>query len=59
MKTTEKKLMLVKEREETYETPWGRVWKRGADVMTTFRRFGFVPPTEYRNDYLFKINREQ
>ena len=28
------------------------------DVMKTFKRYGFVPPTEYRDDYLFKINRE-
>ena len=34
------------------------VWTRGADVMKTFKRFGFVPPTEYRDDNLFKVNRE-
>jgi hypothetical protein len=34
------------------------VWTIGADVMKTFKRHGFVPPTEYRDDYLFKINRE-
>jgi hypothetical protein len=34
------------------------VWTRGADVMKTFKRHGFVPPTEYRDDFLFKINRE-
>ena len=34
------------------------VWTIGADVMKTFRRYGFIPPTEYRNDYLFKVNRE-
>ncbi len=34
------------------------VWTIGADVMKTFKRHGFVPPTEYRNDYLFKVNRE-
>jgi len=34
------------------------VWTRGADVMKTFKRYGFVPPTEYRDDFLFKINRE-
>ena len=28
------------------------------DVMKTFKRYGFVPPTEYRDDYLFKTNRE-
>ena len=34
------------------------VYTKGADVMKTFKRFGFVPPTEYRNDFLFKKNRE-
>jgi len=34
------------------------VWTRGADVMKTFKRNGFVPPTEYRDDFLFKMNRE-
>ena len=34
------------------------VWTRGADVMKTFKRYGFVPPTEYRDDFLFKVNRE-
>jgi hypothetical protein len=34
------------------------VYTKGADVMKIFKRFGFVPPTEYRDDYLFKKNRE-
>ena len=34
------------------------VYTGGADVMKTFRRYGFVPPSEYREDYLFKTNRE-
>lgn len=34
------------------------VYTKGADVMKTFKRFGFVPPTEYRDDFLFKLNRE-
>ena len=34
------------------------VYSKGSDVMKTFRRHGFVPPTEYRDDYLFKKNRE-
>lgn len=34
------------------------VYTKGSDVMKTFKRNGFVPPTEYRNDYLFKKNRE-
>lgn len=34
------------------------VWTTGADVMKTWKRHGFVPPTEYRDDYFFKKNRE-
>jgi hypothetical protein len=34
------------------------VWTSGADVMKTFKKYGFVPPSEVRNDYLFKKNRE-
>lgn len=34
------------------------VYKRGADVMKLWKSYGFVPPTEYRDDYLFKKNRE-
>jgi hypothetical protein len=34
------------------------VYTGGSDVLKTFKRYGFVPPTEYRNDYLFKTNRE-
>jgi hypothetical protein len=60
-----RKLMAVADRpkEESkpamaIETDSKFVWTIGADVMKTFRRYGFVPPTEYRNDYLFKVNRE-
>jgi hypothetical protein len=34
------------------------IYASGSDVMRTFKRYGFVPPSEYRDDYLFKINRE-
>ena len=34
------------------------VWTSGSDVMKTFKKYGFVPPSEVRNDYLFKKNRE-
>jgi hypothetical protein len=34
------------------------VYTGGSDVMKTFKQYGFVPPSEYRNDYLFKLNRE-
>ena len=63
-KVGKKKLVLiadmipVEKPQETYTTPWGKVWTHGADVMTTWKKHGFVPPTEYRNDYRFKINRE-
>jgi hypothetical protein len=33
-------------------------WTSGADVLRTWKKHGFVPPTEYREDYLFKLNRE-
>lgn len=52
---TEKKLKLVEEK----ETKEPRPWTHGADVMATFRRHGWVPPTEYRSDWLFAINRTQ
>ena len=45
-------------KETEHVTPWGRVWTHGADVMATWRRYGFVPPTEYRDDFKFKLNRE-
>ena len=63
-KVGKKKLMLVtdmvpvEKESETHTTPWGKVWTRGADVMGTWKRHGFVPPTEVRDDYFFKINRE-
>lgn len=34
------------------------VYTGGSDVMARWKRYGFVPPSEVRNDYLFKINRE-
>lgn len=63
-KVGKKKLVLVADiqpapkEQETFTTPWGRVWTHGADVMATFKRFGFKPPTEYRNDFRFRVNRE-
>jgi hypothetical protein len=35
------------------------IYTGGSDVMKTFKRYGFVPPSEYRTDYLFKQNREK
>ena len=34
------------------------VYTGGADVMKTFRRYGFTPPSETRTDFLFAKNRE-
>lgn len=34
------------------------VYMKGADVQRTWRRYGWQPPSEYRNDYEFKKNRE-
>ena len=32
-------------------------YSSGADVLKTWRAYGFVPPSTVRNDYLFKANR--
>lgn len=34
------------------------VYQTGADVQKTWRKYGWVPPTEYRTDYEFAKNRE-
>mgnify|MGYP003329959764 FL=1 len=45
--------------EEHPKTLFGRPCTHGADVMATWKRHGYRPPTEYRNDYNFKTNREE
>lgn len=30
----------------------------GGNAQAIWRKYGWMPPTEYRNDYLFKQNRE-
>ncbi len=34
------------------------VYTKGSNVQAIWRKHGWVPPTEYRNDYEFKKNRE-
>jgi hypothetical protein len=50
-------LKLAKPEKETHTTPWGRVWTSGSDVLATWKRTGWIPPSEYRDDYFFKTNR--
>ena len=35
------------------------VYQSGADVQKTWRKYGWTPPSEYRNDYEFGKNRGQ
>jgi hypothetical protein len=35
------------------------IYASGSNVMATWKKYGFVPPTEYRDDYLFGRNREE
>lgn len=35
------------------------VYALGSNVMSTWKKYGFVPPTEYRDDYMFGKNREE
>jgi hypothetical protein len=51
-KTKQRRIAMALDKNSTFK------WTAGSDVMATWRKHGFVPPTEYRNDYLFKLNRE-
>ena len=33
-------------------------WTSGANVQAVWKKYGWTPPSETRNDYLFKQNRE-
>jgi len=64
MKLFKRKLNVVEPRPKERKLPMmidtnsKFVYTGGSDVLKTFKRYGFVPPTEYRDDYLFKINRD-
>lgn len=58
-----KKLKVVETREPKVARPGtlfdpSFVYMKGSDVQRTWRRYGWQPPSEYRNDYEFKKNRE-
>jgi hypothetical protein len=48
----EKRLPLATDKNSKFK------YSGGADVMKVWRSYGFVPPSEVRNDYLFKANRD-
>ena len=34
------------------------VYRGGSDVLTTWKKTGWIPPSETRTDFLFKKNRD-
>jgi hypothetical protein len=57
-----KKLNIVKASKAPIKN-WGIldaafVYKKGSDVQQTWRKYGWTAPSEYRNDFEFKKNRE-
>lgn len=60
-----KKIKLVKEKEKPKAPAMALdkdskfVYQSGADVQKTWRKYGWVPPTEYRTDYEFGKHKEK
>jgi len=34
------------------------IYSGGSDVLSTWKKAGFTPPSEYREDFLFGVNRK-
>jgi hypothetical protein len=34
------------------------VYSGGSNVLATWRKAGFIPPSEYREDFLFGVNKK-
>ena len=66
MKDTLMKLVGIRNEEKKKKPPTALacdtnstfVYQAGADVQKTWRKYGWVPPSEYRSDYEFGKNRE-
>lgn len=58
IRNEEKKKKVSKPAPMAIDTNSTFVYQTGADVQKTWRKYGWVPPTEYRSDYEFDKNRE-
>lgn len=58
VRNEEKKKKVQKPAPMAIDTNSTFVYQTGSDVQKTWRKYGWVPPTEYRDDYEFGKNRE-